>query len=70
MASPSPLGYVTLCPPCSGAAFQRYTGDLRGVLCDSPRVRGTRAVDHLCRLCVVRQLQHVRGQELPGRLEH
>jgi hypothetical protein len=40
-----------LCPPCSGAAFQRYTGHLRGVLYDSPRVRGTRADDYLCRLC-------------------
>ncbi|MFD5378322.1 endonuclease domain-containing protein [Streptomyces griseoincarnatus] len=49
--TPSPLGYVTLCPPCSGAAFQRYTGHLRGVLYDSPRVRGTRADDYLCRLC-------------------
>ncbi|MFF3710339.1 endonuclease domain-containing protein [Streptomyces phaeochromogenes] len=47
----SPLGYVTLCPPCSGAAFQQYTGHLRGVLYDSPRVRGTRADDYLCRLC-------------------
>lgn len=49
--TPSPLGYVTLCPPCSGAAFQRYTGHLRRVLYDSPRVRGTRADDYLCRLC-------------------
>ncbi|KFG10875.1 endonuclease domain-containing protein [Streptomyces scabiei] len=49
--TPSPLGYVTLCPPCSGAAFQRYTGHLRGVLYDTPRVRGTRADDYLCRLC-------------------
>ncbi|MFJ1610408.1 endonuclease domain-containing protein [Streptomyces sp. NPDC088253] len=49
----SPLGYVTLCPPCSGAAFQRYTGHLRGVLYDSPRVRSTRADDYLCRLCAV-----------------
>ncbi|MET7571263.1 endonuclease domain-containing protein [Streptomyces sp. NPDC005492] len=47
----SPLGYVTLCPPCSGAVFQRYSGHLRGVLYDSPRVRGTRADDYLCRLC-------------------
>lgn len=47
----SPLGYVTLCPPCSGAAFQRYTGRLDGVLYDSPRVRGTRAADYLCLLC-------------------
>ncbi|MFF5139998.1 endonuclease domain-containing protein [Streptomyces sp. NPDC013157] len=45
------LGYVTLCPPCSGAAFQRYTGRLDGVLYDSPRVRGTRAADYLCLLC-------------------
>ncbi|MDQ0577883.1 endonuclease domain-containing protein [Streptomyces rishiriensis] len=47
----SPLGYVTLCPPCSGAAFQRYGGHLRGVLYESPRVRGTRADDYLCCLC-------------------
>ncbi|MFD5079551.1 endonuclease domain-containing protein [Streptomyces sp. NPDC058371] len=47
----SRFGYVTLCPPCSGAAFQRYTGHLGGVLYDSPRVRGTRADDYLCRLC-------------------
>lgn len=47
----SPLGYVTLCPPCSGAAFQRYTAHLRGVLYDSPRVRSTRADDYLCCLC-------------------
>ncbi|MDX3781427.1 endonuclease domain-containing protein [Streptomyces europaeiscabiei] len=49
--TPSRLGYDTLCPPCSGAAFQRYAGHLCGVLYDSPRVRGTRAGDYLCRLC-------------------
>ncbi|GHA71143.1 hypothetical protein GCM10010372_82730 [Streptomyces tauricus] len=49
--TPSTVGYVTLCPPCSGAAFQRYTGHLRGVLYDSPRVRGIRADSYLCRLC-------------------
>ncbi|MFD0007133.1 endonuclease domain-containing protein [Streptomyces sp. NPDC127178] len=47
----SPHGYVTLCPPCAGATFQRYTGHLRGVLYDSPRVRRTRADDYLCRMC-------------------
>jgi hypothetical protein len=47
----TPLGYVTLCPPCSGATFQRYTGHLRGVLYDSRRMRGIRADDYLCRLC-------------------
>ncbi|MFF4180986.1 endonuclease domain-containing protein [Streptomyces sp. NPDC001750] len=49
--APSPLGYVTLCPPCAGAAFQRYTGHLRGVLYESARTRSTRADGYLCRLC-------------------
>ncbi|MGW2777317.1 endonuclease VII domain-containing protein [Streptomyces olivaceoviridis] len=49
--TPSPLGYVTLCPPCSGATFQRYTGHLRGVLYESARTRSTRADGYLCRLC-------------------
>ncbi|WP_331730256.1 endonuclease domain-containing protein [Streptomyces sp. NBC_01174] len=49
--TPSPLGYVTLCPPCSGATFQRYTGHLRGVLYESARTRSNRADGYLCRLC-------------------
>ncbi|MFE0336006.1 endonuclease domain-containing protein [Streptomyces sp. NPDC058955] len=49
--TPSPLGYITLCPPCSGATFQRYTGHLRGVLYESPRRRRTRADEYLCRMC-------------------
>ncbi|WP_327191116.1 endonuclease domain-containing protein [Streptomyces xinghaiensis] len=49
--TPSPLGYVTLCPPCSGATFQRYTGHLSGVLYKSARTRSTRADGYLCRLC-------------------
>ncbi|MCX4444841.1 endonuclease VII domain-containing protein [Streptomyces sp. NBC_01789] len=49
--SPTPLGYVTLCPPCSGATFQRYTGHLRGVLYGSARTQRTRADGYLCRLC-------------------
>lgn len=49
--TPSPLGYVTLCPPCSGATFQRYTGHLRGVLYESAPTRSTRADGYLCRLC-------------------
>ncbi|GEB60070.1 endonuclease domain-containing protein [Streptomyces gardneri] len=49
--TPSPRGYDTLCPPCSGATFQRYTGRLRGVQYESSRTRGTRADDYLCRLC-------------------
>ncbi|MFF4534220.1 endonuclease domain-containing protein [Streptomyces sp. NPDC001407] len=49
--TPTPKGYVTLCPPCSGAAFTRYPGHLRGVLYASLRNRTTRADDFLCRLC-------------------
>lgn len=48
-------GYVTRCPPCSGAAFRVYAGHLRGVQYDSPRRRRTRADDYLCRLCTRRQ---------------
>ncbi|MFD4756348.1 endonuclease domain-containing protein [Streptomyces sp. NPDC058426] len=44
-------GYVTRCPPCSGAAFRPYTGHLRGVQYDTLRRRGARADDYLCRLC-------------------
>ncbi|MEU9471238.1 endonuclease VII domain-containing protein [Streptomyces avermitilis] len=63
-------GYVTRCPPCSGAAFRPYTGQLRGVQYESPRRRSTRADDYLCRLCKKRQASawdhchghgHVRG---------
>ncbi|WP_405827504.1 endonuclease domain-containing protein [Streptomyces sp. NBC_00105] len=48
--TPSPLGYVTLCPPCSGATFQQYTGHLHGVLYASARTRSTRADGYLCRM--------------------
>ncbi|MER5618688.1 endonuclease domain-containing protein [Streptomyces sp. NPDC002215] len=63
-------GYVTRCPPCSGAAFRPYTGHLRGVQYESARRRGTRADDYLCRLCKKSQASawdhchehgHVRG---------
>jgi hypothetical protein len=33
------------------ASFRLYGGHLRGVLYDSPRRRGTRADDYVCRLC-------------------
>lgn len=49
--TPTKAGYVTRCPPCSGAAFQLYTGHLRGMPYDKHRRRGTRADDYLCRLC-------------------
>lgn len=49
--TPTKDGYVTLCPPCSGAAFQAYPGHLRGVLYAALRNRTTRADDFLCRLC-------------------
>ncbi|WUW19292.1 endonuclease VII domain-containing protein [Streptomyces sp. NBC_01463] len=63
-------GYVTRCPPSSGAAFRTYAGHLRGVQYASARRRGTRADDYLCRLCKRRQASawdhchehgHVRG---------
>ncbi|WP_030988526.1 MULTISPECIES: endonuclease domain-containing protein [unclassified Streptomyces] len=41
--------------PCSEAAFQAYTGHLGGVQYDRLRRRGTRADDHLCRLCKASQ---------------
>ncbi|MGW0761081.1 hypothetical protein ACWD1Y_32170 [Streptomyces sp. NPDC002814] len=44
-------GYMTMCPPCSGAACRPYGGHMRGVLYESPRRRNTRADDYLCRLC-------------------
>ncbi|MGC5346963.1 endonuclease domain-containing protein [Streptomyces sp. DT171] len=48
-------GYVTRCPPCSGAAFRSYAGHLRGVQYDSARRRGTRPDDYLSHLCKERQ---------------
>ncbi|MFC9249622.1 endonuclease VII domain-containing protein [Streptomyces sp. NPDC057136] len=63
-------GYVTRCPPCSGAAFRPYAGHLRGVQYESSRRRGTRADDYLCCLCKKSQASvwdhchehgHVRG---------
>jgi Recombination endonuclease VII len=48
-------GYVTRCPPCSGASFQPYTGHLRGVQYYTIRRRGPRADDYLCRLCKATQ---------------
>lgn len=68
--TPTTYGYVTRCPPCSGAAFQLYTGHLRGVECEKVRRRGTQADDYLCRLCKASQASawdhchehgHVRG---------
>ncbi|MGW6941356.1 endonuclease domain-containing protein [Streptomyces xanthophaeus] len=47
---PTTTGYVTLCPPCSGAAYQPYKGHLRGVAYRDLR-RTMRADDYLCRLC-------------------
>ncbi|MEV7282647.1 endonuclease domain-containing protein [Streptomyces sp. NPDC093111] len=44
-------GYVTMCPPCSGAEFTAYTGHLRGVPYGQMRARKLRADDYLCRLC-------------------
>ncbi|MFF0386939.1 endonuclease domain-containing protein [Streptomyces sp. NPDC004286] len=49
--TPTTSGYVTRCPPCSGAAFKPYTSHLRGVRYETLRRRGTRADDYLCRLC-------------------
>ncbi|MGC5041102.1 endonuclease domain-containing protein [Streptomyces sp. DT73] len=63
-------GYVTRCPPCSGAAFRPYAGHLRGVQYESAVRKRTRADDYLCRLCKERQASawdhchehgHVRG---------
>ncbi|MDL5206643.1 endonuclease VII domain-containing protein [Streptomyces sp. ALI-76-A] len=68
--TPTTSGYITRCPPCSGAAFQPYTGHLRGVQYETIRRRGTRADDYLCRLCKASQASvwdhchehgHVRG---------
>ncbi|MDJ0346966.1 endonuclease domain-containing protein [Streptomyces sp. H10-C2] len=53
--TPTKTGYVTLCPPCSGATFQPYTGHLRGVLYDSARRRRTQPDDYVCALCQARQ---------------
>lgn len=49
--TPTKTGYVTMCPPCSGAEFTAYTGHLRGVPYGQMRVRKLRADDYLCRLC-------------------
>jgi hypothetical protein len=46
----TPSGYVTLCPVCSGEAFQPYTGQLDGVAYRSLR-RAHRATEYLCCLC-------------------
>ncbi|MGW0629243.1 endonuclease domain-containing protein [Streptomyces sp. NPDC002758] len=43
-------GYVTLCPACSGDAFQAYKGHLNGVAYSSLR-RTQRADEYLCCLC-------------------
>lgn len=43
-------GYVTLCPACSGEAFQAYKGHLQGASYRSLR-RTHRADDYLCCLC-------------------
>jgi hypothetical protein len=43
-------GYVTLCPPCSGEAFQTYKGHPQGVAYSSLR-RTHRAKEYLCSLC-------------------
>ncbi|MFJ3363557.1 endonuclease domain-containing protein [Streptomyces anthocyanicus] len=43
-------GYVTLCPTCSGEAYQAYKGHLHGVAYSSLR-RAHRADDYLCCLC-------------------
>ncbi|MFE2823471.1 endonuclease VII domain-containing protein [Streptomyces sp. NPDC059271] len=68
--TPTTSGYVTRCPPCSGSAFQLYTGHLGGVQYETVRRRGTRADDYLCRLCKASQASawdhchehgHVRG---------
>ncbi|MFJ2008002.1 endonuclease domain-containing protein [Streptomyces chartreusis] len=48
--TPTATGYVTLCPACSGEAFQAYRGHLHGVAYRSVR-RTHRADDYLCRLC-------------------
>ncbi|MGW4784876.1 endonuclease domain-containing protein [Streptomyces sp. NPDC004230] len=48
--TPTATGYVTLCPPCSGAAFQSYSGHLEGALYRSLR-RTHRADGYLCSLC-------------------
>ncbi|GHE26054.1 endonuclease domain-containing protein [Streptomyces hydrogenans] len=49
--TPTTTGYVTMCPPCSGAEFTAYTGHLRGVPYGQMRARKLRADDYLCRLC-------------------
>ncbi|MFE0778107.1 endonuclease domain-containing protein [Streptomyces sp. NPDC058861] len=49
--TPTTSGYVTMCPPCSGAEFTPYTGHLRGVAYGQMRARKLRADDYLCRVC-------------------
>ncbi|MFD5110559.1 endonuclease domain-containing protein [Streptomyces cinereoruber] len=49
--TPTTSGYVTMCPPCSGAEFTAYPGHLRGVAYGQMRARKLRADDYLCRLC-------------------
>ncbi|GHB04136.1 hypothetical protein GCM10010330_68090 [Streptomyces tendae] len=48
--TPTASGYVTLCPTCSGEAFQAYMGHLHGAAYSSLR-RAHRADDYLCCLC-------------------
>ncbi|MFF4741304.1 endonuclease domain-containing protein [Streptomyces sp. NPDC001262] len=48
--TPTANGYITLCPACSGAAYQAYQGHLRGVPYAS-LPRATRADAYLCWLC-------------------
>jgi hypothetical protein len=46
----TPSGYVTLCPVCSGKAFETYEGQLDGVAYRSLR-RTHRSDEYLCCLC-------------------
>ncbi|MGQ4436643.1 MULTISPECIES: endonuclease domain-containing protein [unclassified Streptomyces] len=48
--TPTPRGYVTLCPACSGETFPPYKGHLHGVAYGALR-RTHRADDYLCSLC-------------------
>ncbi|MET8677119.1 endonuclease domain-containing protein [Streptomyces sp. NPDC004647] len=48
--TPSVSGWITLCPSCTAASSQTYSGQLRGAPYDSvPRT--TRADSYLCQLC-------------------
>ncbi|MDX2547823.1 endonuclease domain-containing protein [Streptomyces sp. WI04-05B] len=69
----TPSGYVTLCPVCSGEAFEPYRGQLDGVAYRSLR-RAHRAAEYLCCLCRESRAAlwdhchehgHVRGPGLP-----